>query len=315
MASGPKRFRFGLSAPPPRSPGELAERARWAEAHGFSTLLVPDHLVPDLLDPFPSLAAAAAATTTLRVGTLVINNDLRHPVMLAREAASLDVVSGGRFELGIGAGHMASEYEQAGLTFDRGRFRVERLAESVEILRSLLAGEACTFHGEHYRVEGHRVPEPVQRPRPPLLIGGNGRMVHELAARRADAVGFTGFTHQRGGREVVPDSFHAEALDAQVARIRELAGERFEEIELNVLVQRVMLTGDRRGAVAELAAGEGWPDVDAVLESPYLLVGSADSMAEDLIRRRERFGVSYWAVFDRRGGLDLAPVVERLAGT
>ncbi|HEX4215049.1 MAG TPA: TIGR03621 family F420-dependent LLM class oxidoreductase [Candidatus Dormibacteraeota bacterium] len=315
MPDAPKPFRFGLSVLPPRSPLELAERARWAEAHGFSTLLVADHLVPDLLDPFPSLAAAATATSRLRVGTFVINNDLRHPVMLAREAATLDVVSGGRFELGIGAGHMASEYHQAGLTFDRGRVRVERLAESVEILRSLLGGETCTFGGRHYRVDGHKVPEPVQRPRPPLLIGGNGRMVHELAARRADAVGFTGFTHRQGGLEVAPDSFHAEALDAQVARVREQAGDRFEELELNALVQRVVLTEDRSAAVADLAAEGGWPDVDALLQSPYLLVGSVESMTEDLLRRRERFGVSYWVVFDRRGGFDLAPVVERLAGT
>src|SRR5438132_14203420 len=155
-------FRFGLSVLPERSGAGVAEQARWAENHGFSTLLVADHLVPQLLDPFPSLAAAAGATERLRVGTFVVNNDLRHPVMLAREAATVDLVSDGRFELGMGAGHMESEYREAGIAFDRGRVRVERLAESVEIVKTLLAGEECTFEGRHYQVRGHRVPAPHQ---------------------------------------------------------------------------------------------------------------------------------------------------------
>src|SRR5438105_3752089 len=203
MDKRPRPFRFGLSLMPERSGAGIAEQARWAEDHGFSTLLVADHLVPGALDPFPSLAAAAAATRHLRVGTFVVNNDLRHPVLLAREAATLDLLSDGRFELGLGAGHMESEYLEAGIPFERGRVRVERLAESVEILKTLLAGEECTFEGRHYHVRGHRVPAPAQRPRPPFLIGGNGPRLLELAGREADAVGFTGFSHRQGGREVV----------------------------------------------------------------------------------------------------------------
>jgi probable F420-dependent oxidoreductase len=293
----------------------LAEAARWTEANGFSTLLVADHLVARLIDPFPALTAAAAATTALRVGTFVLNNDLRHPVMVAREAATVDLLSDGRFELGMGAGHMRSEYEEAGIRFDRGAVRVERLAESVRILKGLLSGGECTFSGEHYRVQGHGVPAPVQKPRPPLLIGGNGRRLQELAAREADTVGFVGFSHRKGGREVDLEDFGPEALDRQVAAVRDAAGERFAELELNALVQRAVVTDDPEAAAAELAAEDGWPDPEAVLRSPYLLIGSLDSIAEQLIERRERFGVSYWSLFDGRGGRDLAPVVACLAGT
>jgi probable F420-dependent oxidoreductase len=308
-------FRFGLSALPGRSGAGVAEQARWAEDHGFSTLLVADHLTPQLLDPFPSLAAAACATTRLRVGTFVVNNDLRNPVLLARQAATLDLVSDGRFELGVGAGHMESEYLEAGIPFDRGRVRVERLAESVEVLKTLLAGEECTFDGTHYQVRGHRVPAPVQKPRPPLLIGGNGPRLHELAARQADAVGFVGFSHRQGGREAVLDDFSSEALGQQVARVRAAAGDRFGDLELNVLVQRAVLAKDPRAGAHELVTEGEWPDEEALLDSPYVLTGTPESIAEELIARRERYGISYIVVFESRGGRDLAPVVARLAGT
>jgi probable F420-dependent oxidoreductase len=293
----------------------VAEQARWAEGHGFSTLLVADHLVPELLDPFPSLAAAASATTRLRVGTFVVNNDLRHPVLLAREASTLDLLSDGRFELGLGAGHMESEYLEAGIPFERGRVRVERLAESVEVLKTLLAGEECTFDGSHYQLRDHRVPAPVQKPRPPLLIGGNGPRLHELAAREADAVGFVGFSHRQGGREAVLDDFGSEALGRQVANVRAAAGERFGDLELNVLVQRVVVARDRQAGARELVTEGDWPDAEALLDSPYVLIGTPESIAEELIARRERFGISYIVVFEGRGGRDLAPVVARLSGT
>jgi probable F420-dependent oxidoreductase len=311
----PRPFRFGLSTRGPGSSGELAETARWTEANGFSTLLMADHLVPGLLDPFPALSAAATATTTLRIGTFVLNNDLRHPVMAAREAASLDLLSDGRFELGLGAGHMRSEYDEAGIRFDRGAIRVQRLAESVQVLKTLLSGKDCTFSGEHYRIQGHRAPALAQGSGPPLLVGGNGRRLHELAAREADAVGFVGFSHRRGGREASLDDFGPEALGRQVAAVREAAGARFPRLELNALVQRAVVTDDPRAAAEDMAARDEWPDPETALRSPYLLVGSLDSIAEQLIARRERFGVSYWALFDGRGGRDLAPVVARLAGT
>jgi probable F420-dependent oxidoreductase len=306
-------FRFGLSARPEPTPGGLREQARWAELNGFSTLLIADHLVPELLDPMPALAAAATATTTLRVGTLVINNDFRHPAMLAREAITVDALSGGRFELGIGAGHMQSEYDAAGIPFDRGRARVDRLAESVRVLRPLLAGEACTVEGEFYQVRDLSLPAPTQSPHIPLHIGGNGPRLLRLAAEHADTVGLVGFRHVRGGREVRLSDFAPEALDRQVVAVRDAA--RGRDVELSVLVQTTSVTDTARSVAADVAARFGLPDADAVLASPYVLIGSVESLTEKLQSGRERFGVSYPVVFEARGGRDLVPVVARLGGT
>jgi probable F420-dependent oxidoreductase len=306
-------FRFGLSTRPEPSPQGLGEQARWAELHGFSTMLIADHLVPELLDPMPALAAAAAATTTLRVGTLVINNDFRHPALLAREAITVDVLSGGRLELGMGAGHMQSEYDAVGIPFHRGRVRVDRLEESVRVLRPLLAGDECSFEGEFYQVRGLRLPAPAQSPHIPLQIGGNGPRVLRLAAEQADTVGFAGFSHRRGGREVTLSDFGPEALDRQVAAAREAAQGR--DLEMSLLVQLTSVTDAARSVAADAATRFGLPDADAVLASPYVLIGSVASLTEKLQSQRERLGVSYPVVFEARGGRELVPVVARLAGT
>src|SRR5436189_5839962 len=167
-------FRFGVNVRTAASQAEWADKARKVEAIGYAVLLVPDHLA-DLLAPFPALPAAAGATPRLRVGTAVLNNDFRHPALLAREAATLDVLSDGRLELGLGAGHMQSEYEQVGLAFDPGATRVERLEEAVVIVKRLLEGEPVTFSGRHYRGTGHTLhPRPMQPPRPPVAIGRDG---------------------------------------------------------------------------------------------------------------------------------------------
>ncbi|MGH9244088.1 MAG: LLM class F420-dependent oxidoreductase [Acidimicrobiales bacterium] len=306
-------FRFGVSASAAASRMEFVDEARRAEDRGFSTLHVADHLV-DQHAPLPALVTAAEATSTLRVGTFVINNDLRHPVLLAREAATVDVLSGGRLELGLGAGHMASEYDEAGLDFDDGRIRVDRLTESVAIIETLLRGEACTFGGSHYAVRDHRIPRGIQRPRPPILIGGNGRRLHELAARHADIVGFVGFTHRDRATRVDLSDFGPEALDRQVARVREAAGERFPRLELNALLQRVIVTDDRRAiAEEEAAASPSVLDPALLLDSPYILLGTTDEMIEQLRERRRRFGISYWVCLAHHADA-LAPVVEVLAG-
>src|SRR6185295_1777842 len=214
-------------------------------------LTVPDHL-GEFFAPLPALLSAAATTTRLRVGTNVLNNDFRHPVIVAREAATADVLTDGRVQLGLGAGHMKSEYDEAGLRFEAGATRVDRLAESVAIIKGLFAGEAVTFTGRHYRVTGHTIhPRPVQRPRPPILIGGNGPRLLTLAAAEADIVGLTGITFAHGG--VAPDfsGFRAADVDARVGLVREVAGARFAEIELSALLQRVMI-GDRRALAVEL---------------------------------------------------------------
>jgi probable F420-dependent oxidoreductase len=306
-------FRFGVSVRHAGSRQEWQEKARRAEAYGYSIFLVPDH-VADILPPIAALTSAADATTTLRVGTFVLNNDLRHPVLVAREAAAIDLLSDGRFELGVGAGHMASEYRRLGVPFEDNRTRSERLAEAVAIVKPLLGGEEVTFSGVHYQVAGQRIhPAPVQEPRPPLLIGGNSRNVLALAGRQADIVSFLGFSHRRGGTEFDPAAFTHSGTEERVEIVREAAGDRFRELELNAVVQRVTVT-DRRRAVAEEIAGDNGLSADDALASPYFLLGSVDEIAEALIEGRERHGFSYIAVFEP--ALEtFAPVVERLSGT
>ena len=307
-------LRFGINVRTAASQAEWADKARKVEALGYAVLLVPDHLA-DLLAPFPALAAAAAATTRLRVGTAVLNNDFRHPALLAREAATLDVLSDGRLELGLGAGHMQSEYEQAGLAFDPGAMRVERLGEAVVIVKRLLEGESVTFAGRHYRVTGHSIhPRPVQRPRPPVFIGGHAPRLLRLAAREADIVGLTGIAFRQGGKEPDVAGFRAPSVDERVRLVGEAAADRFDRLELNALVQRVVVTDDRRKAAEELATGR-WAQLtpDEILASPYALVGTADQMVDDLRARRERWGISY--IMTHEPFMDaLAPVVARLAG-
>jgi probable F420-dependent oxidoreductase len=308
-------FRFGVNVRHAQSRAEWAEKARKVEDLGYSTLTAPDHLT-DLMAPLPALVSAAEATKHLRVGTNVLNNDFRHPVLVAREAATIDLLTDGRLQLGLGAGSIRSEYEQAGLHFDRGRTRVERLSEAVTIIKGLLSGERVTFSGRHYRVMGHAIaPTPVQKPHPPILIGGNGPRLLALAAREADIVGFSGITFKSGGA-AAPDlsGWRPLSVDERVQRIREIAGEeRYSRLELNALVQRVVVTDDRYKAAEELASR--WPQLSAddILQSPYVLIGTVDQMVEDLTARRERWDISYYVV--QEPYMDaFAPVVARLAG-
>jgi probable F420-dependent oxidoreductase len=306
-------FRFGVSVRTVEPAAGWAALARKVEALGYSTLNLPDHLTARLA-PIPALTAAATATTRLRVGTLVLNNDFRHPVLLAREAATLDVLSGGRVELGLGAGYARAEYEEAGLAYDRGAVRVDRLGESVVIIKRLFEGGAVTFDGRHYAVTKHTLyPPPVQRPRPPILIGGNGPRLLALAAAEADIVALSGITFTRGGAEPEVSGFRAPAVDERLRRLRATAGARLGTLELSALVQRVMPTEDRRGAAAELVQRWTALSVDDVLASPFVLLGSPDEIAAQLVAHRARWGISYWVVFE--SAVDVfAPVVERLAG-
>lgn len=309
-----KPFRFGVSIRYADSRAAWAEKARKVEALGYATLTVPDHLA-DFMAPMPALVAAAQATTQIRIGTNVLNNDLRHPVLVAREAATVDVLSDGRFQLGLGAGSIDAEYDQAGLVFDSGGTRVERLAEAVTVIKALFGGQPVTFAGRHYRVTNHTIaPLPVQRPHPPILIGGNGRRLLSLAAREADIVGFSGITFRRGGAPPDISAWKTSLVDERVQLVRDAAGEaRFARLELNALLQRVIVTDDRRRAAEELTAR--WPQLNAdeFLQSPYVLIGTVDEMIEDLRARRQRWGFSYYIAMEPC--LDaLAPVVARLAG-
>ena len=306
-------FRFGIQTAGPPDPRGWAERARKVEALGYSTLTMADHL-DDQLAPIPALVAAADATSTLRIGTLVLANDYRHPVVSAREAATVDLLSGGRLEVGLGAGWMVTDYDQAGIRLDPAAVRVDRLEEAVGIVKALLEGGPVTHEGTHYRIddlEGR--PATVQQPRPPLLIGGGGRRVLSLAAREADIVGINpalgaGVIDHRAG----PDAT-VEATDRKIGWIREAAGERFEAIELHVRIH-IAAVSDRRDEMAEaLAPGFGVSAPEA-LASPHALVGTESEIVEQLIERRERWGLSYVGlsadVID-----EMAPVVDRLAGT
>jgi probable F420-dependent oxidoreductase len=307
-------FRFGLSIGDTPSRAAWRERARTAEALGFDTFLVADHL-DELVPPLTALCTAAEATTTLRVGTFVVNNDFRHPALLAKDAATVGLLTDGRFELGLGAGHMKSEYDQVGIRFDPAATRVARLGEAVPIVRGLLAGETVTFTGDHYRLDGHRChPAPVAVP---ILVGGNGGRVLTIAAEHADIVGFSGFSQVEGTSDVRLSHFTAAGLADRVALVRARAGPRFDTLELNCLIQFVLVTGDRRGAAEQLRERSPALTVEDILDSPFLLIGTHDQMAEALRERRERFGISYWVVFEKRPGSDqtietLGPVIERL---
>jgi probable F420-dependent oxidoreductase len=309
-----KPFRFGVNVRSAASRAAWADKARKLEDLGYSALLVPDHLA-DMFAPMPALVTAAEATTTLRIGTNVLNNDFRHPVLVAREAATVDLLTDGRLELGLGAGHMKAEYDQVGWRFEVGRTRVERLAETVAIIKGLLHGEPVTFMGRHYRVTEHKIhPLSVQRPRPPIMIGGNGRQLLSLAAKEADIVGLSGITFRQGGAQKDLSGWRARGVDERCQLVREAAGDRYDQLELNALVQRVVVTEDRHQAAKELASGWRPLSPEEILQSPYVLIGTMTELVEALQARRERWGISYYVIHEPYVDA-FAPVVARLAGT
>jgi probable F420-dependent oxidoreductase len=297
------------------SAADFREKARQAEALGYSTLFVPDHFIDHPLAPVPAMAAAAAVTDTLRVGSLVLGNDYKHPVVLAREAATLDLLSGGRLELGLGAGWMTADYEKAGLELDRPGVRIDRLEESVKIVKGLMGEGPFTFHGKHYTVtdlDGE--PKPVQRPHPPLIIGGGAPKILGVAAREAAIVGVN--ANLRGGVAISEDSARSmtgAATDQKIDWLREASGERFDDIEIQSFVGFTNFTEDRR-SLAEMMAGAFGVSPDDALETPVVLAGTLEQMIDDLHARRERWDMSYVVV-----GVDVmeqfAPAVAKLAGT
>lgn len=279
---------------------------------GFASLLVSDHL-GDQLALIPALAAAVDATTSIRVGALVACNDFRHPVMYAKELASLDLLSNGRIDWGIGAGWLAPEYEKAGIPFDRPGVRVDRLQEAVLVMKACFGDAPVTFEGSHYRVrELVGTPKPVQRPHPPLLLGAAGRRLLSFAAREADIIGIApSITAKQLGDHAPRQSVEA-AVDEQINWIRTAAGDRGERLELNMVAFPLAVTDDAAGAAARIAPAVRLSP-EEVLRSPHIWVGTTDEIAASLEHHRERWGISYWAVpahaIDR-----VAPVIEQLAG-
>jgi probable F420-dependent oxidoreductase len=301
-------LRFGVSTSTAAGRDEWRQRARQYEAMGFDTLLVADHL-GGVLSPMTALLAAAEATEALRIGTFVLNNDFWSPLLLAREAVTLDLLSGGRLELGVGAGHAQEEYEAAGLRYDPPAVRVARLAETVPLLRRLLDGETVDHEGAHVTLRRADVGVAPAQPRIPLLVGGNGDVVLATAAAHADTVGLVGFTSGTGRRHTNLSHFTWAGLDERIAHVRRAAGSRPEALELNVLVQ-VVRRGDR-GAVADEVGAAFHQPPELIGDSPFVMLGDVAAMVDHVARLRAA-GVSYVVAFAERGAADLAPVIERL---
>ncbi len=299
-------FRFGLSVIEPGS-----AEARRAEALGYDILLVPDHIGNGRLGCGPALMAAAAVTSRLRIGTFVLDNDFRHPAIVAQDAATLDLLSDGRFELGLGAGWLLADYTCSGIPWDAPGVRAGRLEEAVEIITRLLEGETVTFAGRHYAIDDLPAdPRPVQQPRPPIMLGVGGPRLLAFAARHAEIVSVVMSSRREGG--LVMDMDTATVAD-KIALVRGAAGDRFAQLEINVLLQGVFVTDDPRAVAEEMSADWETPAV-TLPDSPYLLFGTVDEIVDTLQQRREQLDISYITVFDRDWEA-LNPVVERLAGT
>jgi probable F420-dependent oxidoreductase len=306
-------FRFAIQMSKTDSGASWRSEARKIEDLGYSTLFIPDHF-EDQFGPLVALTVAAEATTTLRVGSLVFDNDYRHPLVLAKEIATLDLMSEGRMEFGLGAGWMSVDYEQSGIPEDRPGVRISRMAEGLAVMKSLWADETTDFKGEYYQLQGAKgTPTPHRRPHPLILIGGGGKRVLGIAAREADIVGVNpSLASGHIGREVLATTT-AEYYHQRVEWIREAAGERFDQIELQVLTFVVQVVPNRREAVEQLA-GMMSLTPEEVEGSPLTMIGTTDEIIESLRQRREAFGFSYIVVHEAEMEA-FAPVVATLAGT
>ena len=317
--SAVRPFQFMVGSRDAADGATIAEQARWAESVGFSHVSVHDHLVPRH-PPITYLTAVAMATERIGLCPLVFNNDFRHPAVLAQELASLDIISGGRVVVGLGAGWAEPEYRAIGMTYDRPGIRIERMTEAIAILRGLFGDGPFEFAGRHYTIDASDIgPKPVQRPHPPFLIGGTRERVLRLATREADIVGLD--LRQRG--EAILDAFEART-DVRIGWIREEAGDRFGELDLNVLrvLGDLVITNEPLKAAAEVASRlSGWTGVvisaHDVLESPFSLIGTVPDLVDKLVRLRQRWGINSFLAgwFDEPGIRAFAPVVEQLAGT
>jgi probable F420-dependent oxidoreductase len=313
MGSAQRPFRFAVQDHGAPSAKAWADKARMVESLGYKALYLPDHF-GDQLGPVAALMAAADATTALRVGSLVFDNDYRHPVVLAKEAATLDLLSDGRFDLGLGAGWMASDYEQSGIPFDSPGVRIERMEEGLAIIKGMLAGGAFSFTGKHYQISGlEGTPSPVQKPHPPLVIGGGGRRMLRLAAREADIVNVNYDLREGRVNRALVQTGLAGATDEKLAWIREAAADRIEQIELSVTIFFANITDDAASLAGGMAGGIG-VDAAEVLDTPHFLIGTVDEVVEMLRERRERYGISY-VILPGDVAESFAPVVERLSGT
>ena len=311
----PRTFRFAIMLSRARGPEAWAELARKAEGLGYSTLMMADHF-SDQFGIFPALTAAAGATTTLRVGSLVLGNDFRHPAVVAKDAATVDVLSGGRLEFGLGTGWAISDYEPIGMPLEAPGVRVNRWIESIQVIKGLWGADPCSFSGQHYNITDlNGTPKPTQQPNPPIIMGGGGKRVLTAAATYADIVSMNPNVGSGRFDAATAATMTASATDEKYRWVKDAAGDRLADLELSFLKFAFALTApaDRDATEEKVATGLGLTPAQ-VRESPYALVGSADQLAEELQSDRERWGVSYVVV--QRDALDaFAPVVAKLAGT
>lgn len=314
MMNQHKPFRFGFTTSSAGSRQEWVEKARTLEALGYSTMTVPDHF-PDRLATVPALMSAADATETLRVASWVFCNDFRHPALLYKEAATLDLLSDGRFELGIGAGWLNADYDMTGIPFDPPGTRVSRMFEAVRIIKGLAAEGPLDFQGEHYTIAGlEGAPKPLQKPYPPLYIGSGGKRLLSFAAREADIVGFGAKALPDGGLDVL--DIKTEAFRRKLAWVRKSAAAASRDPELNILIFVFEVTDDRQNSAERFAERMPGLTPEDILDSPHALIGTPKQMADALLRRRTDYGLSYTVI---NTGVDdhlhqFAPVVEMLAG-
>jgi probable F420-dependent oxidoreductase len=304
-------IRFATQAGSAPSGQEWIDRAKRLEALGYDTIAMPDHMIGGAWAAMPALAVAATVTQKLRVGTLVIDNDFRNPTVFARECATVDVLTNGRLELGIGAGWLDRDYQSTGIPFDRGRTRVARLAEAVTLMKRLFTEEQVTFSGEYYNVEKAECrPKPMQQPHPPFLIAGGGPDILALAGREANIVAIVaaGIT---GSGKTPPERFRLETMREQIGIVRDAAAARFADVELSMFLD-CTLTNDREKTIAEMAE-KGKVEPDAVRNNAYRGIGTLREIRDHIVRVRDAIGVTYFCL---RGPdvESLGPIVSELTG-
>lgn len=311
-------FRFGCINEQMKPAKEWREHVRKIEALGYDILLMRDHFVPDVFGdtfgPIAALMSAADTTSTLRVGSMVICNDFRHPAVLAKEAATMDWLSEGRFELGLGAGWMRDEYDRMGLELDQPSVRIRRLEESLLVLQGLMDAGDFSFQGEHYAVRNlDGFPKPVQR-HIPIMIGGGNRKILNLAGKKADIAGILVTNVSNGIVVNDPLGRSSEAVQQKLEWVKEGAGDRFDEIELNSAVD-IVVTDNRRSATEEFIVQHGWQgiSVEQVWDMPSIFIGSSEYIVEEMFSRREKFGFSYYWVPDKKME-EFAPLIQVMRG-
>jgi probable F420-dependent oxidoreductase len=305
------KFRFAMQMTSAPTGEHWTALARRFEDEGYDVISLPDHLGPQFA-PVPALAAIAAVTSRVRLSMFVMANDFRNPAVLAKEITTLDVLSGGRVELGLGAGWNAAEYAAQGVQFDVASVRIERLAEAVTILKRTFAGERFSFEGAHYRVTDLEVwPRALQTGGIPLVLGGGAKRMLSLAGREADVVGIATNNSLRAAEVGGSTGLSDDVVREQISWVREAAGARFDQIRLNLRVLGVAVAATREAGAAALAAELGAPE-EMLLRSPFVFVGPTSAIHDQLLRYREELGLSYYTVSQRHADqlVPLLPLVS-----